>query len=243
LIICAINHAIADGTIFQSNYSREANIKLGMKPSPLETIIYNAPDARVFYKKEYAPNIRDRKVKLISTSWSANPMKGFDVYSWLDKNFDFSLYEYLFVGNSPVPFANIKILPPQPSVIVADLLRNSDIYISASQKDPCSNSLLEALSCGIPTLAIHDGGHPELIQGGGETFHAKEEIPGKVTRILADYQRYVNEIPQRTISETTQQYLVFIEKAAALPEIQKLSMCEVMKIAWLILRYRIQEIL
>lgn len=238
-----LNHAIADATIFQSNYSRDANKKLGMNQPAIETVIANAPDTKIFYRKKDRPISQERKVKLISTSWSANPMKGFDVYAWIDQHLDFSRYEYLFVGNSPVPFKNIKLLPPQPSAGVADLLRDSDIYLSASRKDPCSNSLLEALSCGLPALAIHDGGHPELIEKGGETFHTKEEIPEKITRILSRYETYAGHIPQRTIGETARQYLSFTENLLPLQKVQPFSIWRAVHILFLAFRYRIQETL
>ena len=147
-IILRFNQLIADGIIFQSNWCKEQNKKLFGISSKYETVIYNAPDNEIFNregKKEFNP---DRKIKLIATSWSSNWRKGFGIYKFLDENLDFSKYEMTFVGNSPIEFKNIRWLKPVPSEKLARILKEHDIYITASQNDPCSNALIEALSCG-----------------------------------------------------------------------------------------------
>jgi glycosyltransferase involved in cell wall biosynthesis len=211
--IFSVNDTIADATVFQSRFSLETNRLLGMKESRFEAIIYNAPDNSVFF-----PDTQDkplskpyRKTRLISTSWSSNPMKGFDVYRHLDEHLDFDRYEYLFVGNTPVPFRNIQVLPAQTSQKLAELLRSSDIYITASRKDPCSNSLIEAIACGLPAIALNDGGHPELVGKGGELFEKAEEIPAKLRQIEERYRKYQAAAPRFQIQEAARQYISFLE--------------------------------
>jgi glycosyltransferase involved in cell wall biosynthesis len=211
-LIFEVNNCIADATIFQSNFSLQANKDLGMNFNQPAKKIFNAPDNSIFHPNSRSdPDFENRKLKLISTSWSSNPMKGFDVYQYLDKNLDFSKYEYLFVGNSPVEFDNVQQLPPQDSAAIADLLRNSDMYITASKKDPCSNSLIEALSCGLPAIVRNDGGHPELIGRGGEKFENPAEIVEKIEKIRHDYNQYANNLPVFDLSDTAGQYSDFIE--------------------------------
>jgi len=111
-----------------------------------ETFFSGIKNAFRYIKEGNAPQT---KVKLIASSWSNNWRKGFDIYRFLDENLDFSKYEMTFVGNSPVKFKNIKQIPPVESRDLAELLRTHHIYITASQNDPCSNSLIEALSCVI----------------------------------------------------------------------------------------------
>lgn len=211
-LIFEVNNFIADATIFQSNFSLQANKDLGMNFNQLNKIIFNAPDNSIFYPdSQKNPDFENRKLKLISVSWSSNMMKGFDVYQYLDKNLDFSKYEYVFVGNSPLKFDNIRQLPPQDSATIADLLRESDIYITASKKDPCSNSLIEALSCGLPAVVLNDGGHPELIGHAGEKFDSPAEIVEKIEKIRHDYNRYVDNLPLYSLADIAKQYSDFIE--------------------------------
>jgi hypothetical protein len=56
--------------------------------------------------------------------------------------------------------------------------------LTASQSDPSSNAVVEALSCGLPAVYFHDGGHPELVEFGGIGFRAPEEIPGVPERLV-----------------------------------------------------------
>jgi len=69
-------------------------------------------------------------------------------------------------------------------------LKRHDIYVTASQNDPCSNALVEALSCGLPAVYFRDGGHPELVEFGGIGFRTPEEIPGVLDRLVASYETF-----------------------------------------------------
>jgi len=212
-IIYQLNNDIADATIFQSQFSFRENIRLGMKPPQRYEIIFNACDQSIFYPKtDRDLNVEHRKIRLISASWSSNFLKGFNTYQYLDENLDFAKYDYTFVGRSPVAFKHIQIVPPQPSDVVADLMRGSDIYITASQKDPCSNSLIEALTCGLPAIALNDGGHPELLRHGGELFDDPPEISSKLTRIALNYRSYVRDIPVFSLDAISRKYFEFIDE-------------------------------
>jgi glycosyltransferase involved in cell wall biosynthesis len=205
---------IADATIFQSDFSRNENFRLGLIPTNIEKTIHNASNKEIFNSDgcRTGPIPNKRKIKLISVSWSSNIMKGFDTYSYLDANLDFTRYKYTFVGNTPVKFQNIAVIPPLPSKELAQILKSSDIYITASQKDPCSNSLIEALSCGLPAVALRDGGHPELIRGGGETFQSASEIPSLLEKLCSNYTDYLVRIPEFSIEEVTDKYLDVFKK-------------------------------
>lgn len=209
-LIFDFNNLFADGTIFQSNWSRKQCYLQGMKKKKFETTIYNAPDIKIFNRKGRRRSVKG-KIKLIATSWSDNWRKGFKVYQWLDRHLDFSKYEMIFVGNSPYQFKNIKWIKPIASRKIATLLKQSDIYLTASQKDPCSNSLIEALSCGLPAVVLADGGHPELARKGGETFKKLSELLLKIEKIAQNYPQYQSQIPNYSIHGTALSYYQFIK--------------------------------
>ena len=208
-IIYQFNSYFVDGTIFQSNWSRQENYKLGLKKNKFETTITNAPDNKIFNIKGKIRFSPKRKTKLIATSWSNNWRKGFKIYKYLDENLDFNKYEMTFIGNSPISFENIKWIKPLPGEKIAKKLKQHDIFITASQKDPCSNSLIEALHCGLPAIALNDGGHPEIIKKGGELFNGKSDIIQKIDRIAKNYSSYQKFISLLLIQEVTQKYLHF----------------------------------
>ncbi len=170
-IIYDINSLIADGTIFQSEWSKEANQKEGLKKNRFENIILNASDPDIFNPKNKAQFKKLNKIRLITTSWSSNWNKGFKIYKYLDENLNFSKYEMTFIGKSPIKFRNIKWIKPLKSEDLAFQLKHHDIFITASQYESCSNSLIEALNCGLPAIVLNDGGNPEIISKAGLFFN------------------------------------------------------------------------
>lgn len=205
-IVYEANRLLADATIFQSEWSRENNYALGLGKKDLEFVIMNAPDPDIFNRTGKIAFSKDRKIRLVSTSWSSNFKRGFGIYQWLDNNLNFEKYEMTFAGNSPIKFKNVKYLEPLKSTELAKILKNSDIFISASQNDPCSNSLIEAMHCGLPALVLNSGGHPEIVRGGGEVFETKEQIPGLIEKVVNDFELYQSRIAVATIEQVGQKY-------------------------------------
>lgn len=201
-----INAEIADATIMQTAWSYEQTRTLGYHPRR-PVIVKNAVDPSLFHKNGKKPFDRTRKTKIISTSWSDNPRKGKATYQWLDKNLDFSKYEYTFVGRIQDEFENINVHPPVSSEELVQLMWEHDVYITASQRDPCSNALTEALSCGLPAVFFKDGGHPEIVEFGGLPFEQKEEIPQALDRIVEHYDGYQSLIWVNNIKEVIDLYL------------------------------------
>lgn len=205
-LIFWFSEKIADASVFQSEWSREASRRWGYKQKQFDTVIYNAPDVGIFNVNNKMIH-QHQPVRLVADSWSANWQKGFDVYKYLDENLDFNKFNFTFIGNSPVPFKNIKMIPPLGSVDLATELKKHDIFIAASQNDPCSNSLIEALSCGLPAIVRRSGGHSELIRNGGLVFERLEEIDKLLEKMVVDYQTYVSKVPKFDLQEATMKYV------------------------------------
>jgi hypothetical protein len=214
-IIYLYNQMLADGTIFQSEWSRRENYRLGLGQNRFETTILNAPDPALFNQDAPHPFTAGRKVRLIATSWSSNWKKGFAAYQWLDQHLDFQRYDLTFIGNTPVAFQRIRHIPPLASHELAGQLKAHDIFITASQKDPCSNALIEALHCGLPAVAYDDGGHPEIVGQAGALFQQPAQIPALLERIVADYAAYQANIRLPTIADVGRRYADFMASVHA----------------------------
>lgn len=204
--IWQMNQQFANRTIFQSRYSLEKHLELGLEFKD-PTIILNAVDPQIFHPQGRAPFSRERKIRLIAASWSDNPKKGAAVYTWLDEHLDWERFEFTFVGRSPVQFKHIRQVAPVPSPQLAELLRQHDLYLTASQEDPCSNSLLEALNCGCPAVYLKSGGHPEIVGQAGLGFEVAEEIPALLEQLTAKYTAFQAQIALPSIAEVSEQYL------------------------------------
>ncbi len=209
-IIVRSNKLCADGTIFQSNWSRENNYEIGMRKCPYETVVMNAPDLKIF-SPEGKKSPDEEKIKLVATSWSGNMRRGFEIYQYLDEHLDFNRYEMTFVGNSPIEFKNIKWIKPVPSRELANILKEHDIYITASQNDPCSNALIEALHCSLPAVARNDGGHPEIIGQAGVFFENEGGVIPAIEKVAQAYSHYQARINLPTLDEVGQKYYEFAQ--------------------------------
>ncbi|MBE0681181.1 MAG: glycosyltransferase family 4 protein [Anaerolineales bacterium] len=208
--IYEVNQKFADKTIFQSNYSLEKHLELGMEfRSPV--VIMNAADPEIFHPRGRVDFSRERKIRLIAASWSSNVNKGAPVYQWLDENLNWERFEFTFVGSSPIRFRNIRMIPPLDSYKLADLMREHDIYITASKNDPCSNSLIEALSCGLPAIHLQSGGHPEIVKQAGAGFEAAEQIPGLLSQVVDGYESFQSSISLPSIEDVSERYLKILE--------------------------------
>lgn len=212
-IIYDFNDCLADGTIFQSDWSRDRNRYYGLTEAPFEATILNAPDTEIFNSQE-TTHYMSGPVRIIASSWSDNMRKGFDIYQYLDKNLDFDRFEFTFVGNSPVEYDNVNWINPVPSKELADYLKQHHIYITASRNDPCSNALIEALHCGLPAVARDDGGHPEIIEGAGELFTDKSEVIPAIETVAENLDHYRDQINIPTMTEVSDQYYTFLDRVA-----------------------------
>ena len=184
--IWEMNHKLADKTIFQSQYSLDKHTELGLKfKNP--TVIPNASDPTIFNSNNrISPPDSSRKIRLIATSWSDNPKKGGPILSWLDEHLDHTKYELTFVGRTQAEFKNAKVL---------------------GADDPCSNALIEALSCGLPAVYLKSGGHPELVKDGGVSFTETENLLAAIDQVADNFESYQSKIKVMTLPEVADQYL------------------------------------
>ncbi len=209
----SLNAEFASATVIQSFWTYQRIIELGYQPvNP--TVIHNGVDSEIFHREGRIPFSRDRKIRLISSSWSDNPRKGGPIYKWIEQNLDWDRFEYTFVGRASEDFERIRQIPPVPSEELADILRQHDIYITASKNDPCSNALIEALACGLPALYLNDGGHPELVGFGGLPFDDKEEILPQLDDLVENYEMFQNLIVVSSMDEVAEKYLALFKQVA-----------------------------
>lgn len=201
-----INQELADITIFQSHYSLQKYSDMGLIFKSAY-VITNSVNPKIFYPMNRIKFDPQNKIRLVSTSWSDNPNKGFSIYKWLDQHLDWQRFQYTFIGNSPINFQNIRIISPVKSIELAEILRKNDLYITASKNDPCSNALIEALSCGLPSIYLQSGGHSEIVKEAGLGFKSETEIPNLLEDILKNYEHFREKISIPSISEITDRYL------------------------------------
>ena len=209
-----LNQRFATATVLQSTWTYQRIAEMAYQPVK-PVIIRNAVDPDVFHSKGRLPFKPGRKLRVIATSWSNNARKGGPIYKWLESHLDWDRFEFTFVGNLSVPFDRIRTIPAVPSQKLAEILRQHDVYITASQNDPCSNAVIEALACGLPVLYRNDGGHPELVGYGGIPFVEREEIIPKLEQLADHYEMYQRLITVSNMDDVVDKYLTLLKEVAA----------------------------
>jgi glycosyltransferase involved in cell wall biosynthesis len=204
--VYVLNREFASATIYQSGWCFQRSLELGYKPlRPL--VIHNAVDHSFFYPTRRLPQDSNRKIRLVAAAWSDNPRKGKSIYQWLDEHLDFDRFTLTFVGRIDATFRNIQHIPAQASQSLGRILREQDIYLAASENDPCSNALLEALACGLPALYLDSGGHGELTGFGGLPFNNSEQLLLQLDRLVNHYDGFRAGIWVESIDDIAAKYI------------------------------------
>lgn len=153
------NFSYADGIVFQSEYSNRCFKKhLDLCPTHIE-IIQNGADQTLFYPQNISLDAMDH-VKLVSSSWSVNSNKGFNLISAFSKLNNVSVSH---IGRWPKETAieNVKLLGSMEEEQIAAELRQHHFLLFPSKNEACSNTVIEALSSGLPVLYHPSGGTSE----------------------------------------------------------------------------------
>jgi glycosyltransferase involved in cell wall biosynthesis len=194
-----LNHKFADATVFPSLYSSDRHEALGIKLKDPH-VISNAVDSKIFQPPS-GRKVHD-KVKIVALQLpppdpdDPAEQKKPRFFEWLRAQLDPDRFRLSVLDFS-------EIAPDK----LAELLRDQDLYIAASEDEPCSNALLEALSCGLPTVYRKSGGHPELVKGGGEGFTDFEQVLDAIERVLGSYDLYRARIATPRLADVAKEYL------------------------------------
>lgn len=154
-------NTLADATVFQSRYGREATRVRYRVIAQDGPVIYNPVDTRRFRPEGPREDLPGR-TRVAHVAWSTNPKKG-------------SAHLGRIAREHPdVTFALIgryENLPSLPNLVVMGhvdwdrlprLLRSCDGFLMLAENEACPNVVLEALASGLPVLYRESGGTPEL---------------------------------------------------------------------------------
>jgi glycosyltransferase involved in cell wall biosynthesis len=204
--VADVNRRLADATLAISQSTVDMYRSIGID-LVAPHVVHNAVDPAIFNARGRIPFDRSRKVRLIAVSWSDNPRKGGPVYRWLESALDWDRYEFTYVGNVQERFERIRHVGPLPSRELADLLRQHDVFVTATQYDAYSNALVEALSCGLPAIYLDSGGSREAVKNAGFAFDRKEQIPVLLDRLRDEYEDRQARVSLPSLQEVADQYL------------------------------------
>ncbi len=203
---------LTDYTIFQSIYCRESFAQHGIRP-PRSSLIYNGVDPSIFYPpaRGLVPSPVSR---LVAVSWSNNPRKGFATLAQFSR---IPGIEIRFVGHwSPsIDPARVILMGIKSSLELAQIMRQSHAMIHAAENEPCSNTIVEALACGLPVLFRDSGGNRELAGNYGVAL--TDDLEADIQKLRTSYNELRDKIlvdrPRFLISRAAQEYVKVFQQA------------------------------
>lgn len=206
-----------DYVIFQSDYSEaQCAAMFGEKPAAMCETIYNGVEKSVFFPDATASWASSATMKFITTGGFRNIDMLEPVMLALDELSLTMPLELTVVG----PIQNDRLRPllersyvtwvgEQEKEAIAVLLRQHHIFLYSHLNPPCPNSVLEAISTGLPIVGFDSGAMRELC-------HFSKDLLAHVSDdVFQDYRDFDPRKLRDKISLAVAEYPAYRERALA----------------------------
>lgn len=177
-------NTLVDVTVFQSHFA-QANMS-PILSCPRSRVIHNGVDPTLFSADGPTPPLEGRP-RVLHVSWSVGESKRLDRIAGLLDALPQEARLYLVGRQAEAHLAfladpRVRVLGVKGREEVASLMRGSDFLFFPSEFDPCPNTVIEAMACGLPVLYHPSGGTLELMGDAGVPFSGSLEAD--VSRLL-----------------------------------------------------------
>ena len=192
---------VADHTVFISGWLRDYHAERWFDVSRPHSVILNGADPEVFHPDGSAELEPGGTMRLVTHHWSANPLKGFDVYEQVDgliADGRLKDVELWVIGRWPDDheWQAARTFPPVTGHELAGLLRQCHVYLTASRWEPGGMHHVEGAQCGLPVLYHEDGGGiVELASRYGIGY--RDDVAGAIEQMRGRYP----ELRQRVLQQ------------------------------------------
>ncbi|MBD3293849.1 MAG: glycosyltransferase [Armatimonadia bacterium] len=161
---------IADGIVFQSEYSRRVMRKFVAKPPRKSTVVYNGVNYD-WYDECVAAKDLPHKVVFVASTRKWIPQKRLKDVVLSFKAADIKDSALYVLGN-PLEFNhkkhgadNIHFAGNCDQIEIASYLKAATAMVHAVYLDACPNSVVEAIGAKAPVVCTDQGGTVELLKG------------------------------------------------------------------------------
>lgn len=191
--------ALADETIFISEWLRAYFVEKGFDPAVNHRVICNAANSIIFHSANQNWQ-NDRPLKVVTHHWSDNWLKGFKEYAELDRlisSGELEGFEFTLIGRWPesIQWKTTRTIEPLTGKELATELRQHDLYFTASRWEPGGMHFLEGMQCGMPVVYHEDGGGiVEIARLAGVGF--RDNLKEALLRARSEYPALRNSLYQ-----------------------------------------------
>ena len=156
-------NGICDHTVFISEWLRDYHADRWFDLRRPHSCIYNGADDGAFNPLGRVFRSGNERLRLVTHHWSDNVMKGFDWYERVDSLIAAGKLpdtELWVIGRWPkqIEWRAARTFPPCSGKKLAALLKQCDVYFTASRWEPCGMHHVEGAQCGLPLVYHEDGG-------------------------------------------------------------------------------------
>lgn len=199
---------LSNYVIFQSNYSKEQCFNLfGEIPEKNYSIITNGVDKSIFYANNSNKTITD-EVRFITTGRFRKKDMIEPIIRALDLLNGSPAFKLIVIGKITNPRLKkyfkreyIDYKGELSAVEIAKELRNSHIFLYSFLNPPCPNSVIEAISCGLPVVGYNTGAMSELL------FFSRHLLTNVVgSKVFTEYKSYNFELFSNKIKQCVLDY-------------------------------------
>ncbi len=209
---------VADATVFVGEWLVGLPVWRNNIRAPWR-VIRNGADTRFFNRRSFKPWTGQGPMRLVTHHWGYHRLKGFDVYSELDRILEepewAARIAFTYIGNLPDGFAfrNARYVRPLDGVDLATELQAHHAYITASVNEPGGNHQNEGALCGLPLLYRQSGCMPEYCAGYGVGFSGVSDLRAALTTLFKTYDDLVPKMPAypHTAERMTQQWIALLD--------------------------------
>ncbi len=163
----------AIGIIYQSEYCQKMYQKILHVKNKKDQIIYNGTDLDIFTpngennRGEFGIHKEDL-VFLTSANWRTHKRlkDTIAVYKIFKDRHKERNCKLIIIGDHDEYYKDNDIISigKQPHAQIPAISRAANIFLFLSWLDPCPNSVVEAMACGLPVVCTNQGGTGELVK-------------------------------------------------------------------------------
>jgi len=218
----ALAHTTAD--IFQTKYLHEVFQASGYS-KPGYTIIHNGVDQTVFHNHDRIAWHPGKPLVVVSSAMTRRQTKRFDLIAAMSEQPQVESY-HLGIWPEGVPTKKVRLLGQKGHVEIAEFFRKkAHAFMHPAEKDICPNTVIEAMSCGLPVFYSRLGGTAELVGQNGVALD--EGIGPAVARLKESYSQLCAGLQERhayfSIQRALREYKAVFQSTAAAARPNRLS--------------------
>lgn len=190
-------NALADVTIFQSNYGRYATREKFNVIGNDGPVIYNPVDIETFKPEGERVDLASG-IRICCATFSTNKKKGLDtIYRLAERYTDF---HFIICGrtDSDIHLENISFMGMLDKPDLSRTMRSSDLFLFPSENETCPNVVLEAMASGLPIIYEDSGGTAELVEDCGIPLGS--DFEADVQRIMSEQDLFAKRARERAVN-------------------------------------------